>query len=83
MDYLVLSPEQLAAVLNGRRKQSNKTQADAAALVGLLPKTVSALENKPQRSSIETLFKYLSALDFEMVLRTKEDSAESKKKLEW
>jgi HTH-type transcriptional regulator/antitoxin HipB len=83
MDYPVLSPEQLAAVLYGRRKQSNKTQADAAALVGLLPKTVSALENKPQRSSIETLFKYLPALDFEMILRPKEDSAASKEKLEW
>ncbi|MEI6692062.1 MAG: hypothetical protein WCL43_05020 [Chlorobium sp.] len=34
-------------------------------------KTISALETIPERSSIESLFKLISALDLEMVLQPK------------
>ena len=37
----------------------------------MVPKTISALENHPEGSSIESLFKLLSALDLEIVLQPK------------
>lgn len=65
------TPEQLATVLRGQRKASRLTQKQAAALVGLLPKTISALESDPERGSIGSLYKLLSALGLELVLQPK------------
>lgn len=39
--------------------------------VGLLPKTISALDSDPRRSSVASLFKLLSTLDLELVLKPK------------
>ena len=58
-------------VLQGHRKQSRLTQKQTADKVGLLAKTVSALENEPDGVTISSLFKLLSALDLEMVLQPK------------
>lgn len=69
MDYPVRTPDQLAQVLRGRRKTQGLTQKAAGGAVGLLPKTVSALEMSPAKSSIASLFKLLSALGLELVLR--------------
>ncbi len=71
MEYAVLTDFQLAKTLRNRRTELKLTQKDAAVKVGLLPKTVSALENHPERCSIESLMKYLSALDLKIVLKTK------------
>lgn len=65
------TPEQLAAVLRGQRQTSNLTQKQAAALVGLLPKTISAFESDPERGTVGSLYKLLSALGLELVLQTK------------
>ncbi|QEN09843.1 XRE family transcriptional regulator [Oceanispirochaeta crateris] len=48
------------------------TQAETARGAGLLPKTVSLLENDPQRSSVGNLFKLLSFLNREVQLLNKE-----------
>lgn len=63
------TPDQLAAVLRGLRKQRGFTQKQAAAKVGLLPKTISAMESDPARASVRSLYKLLSALDVELVLK--------------
>ena len=63
------TPKQLAMVLNGYRKKLKLTQKQAAENVGLFPKTISALENSPDSSSIASLFKLLSALGLELVLK--------------
>ena len=65
------TPKQLAMVLNGYRKKLKLTQKQAAENVGLFPKTISALENSPDSSSIASLFKLLSALGLELVLKPK------------
>lgn len=65
------TPEQLAAVLRGQRQASKLTQKQAAALVGLLPKTISGLESDPERNSVGSLYKLLSALGLELVLQPK------------
>jgi len=79
MDYLILTPTQLAAALKDRRKSLGLTQVEAAARVGLLPKTISSLESSPERCSIESLLKLISVLDIELSFTAKprksEDSA--------
>ena len=74
MDSLVLTNRQLAMALKARRKSLGLTQVQAASRVGLLPKTISALEVCPERASVESLYKYLSALDMEVYLHRKEDT---------
>lgn len=65
------TPEQLATVLRGQRQASKMTQKQAAALVGLLAKTISAFESHPERGSVGSLYKLLSALGLELVLQPK------------
>lgn len=75
MDSLVLTNRQLALALRARRKSLGMTQVEAASRVGLLPKTVSAMESHPERASVESLFKYLSALNMEVYLHRKEETS--------
>ncbi|KFN47785.1 helix-turn-helix domain-containing protein [Arenimonas metalli] len=76
------TPEQLATVLRGQRQASKLTQKQAAALVGLLPKTISAFESDPERGSVGSLYKLLSALGLELVLQPKA-SPQSPTDSEW
>jgi len=69
MDYIARTPTQLGQILRGCRRQKRLSQTEAGNRVGLLAKTVSALESNPERSTIESFFKLLSALDLELVLR--------------
>lgn len=77
------TPEQLASVLRGQRQASKLTQKQAASLVGLLPKTISALESDPERASVGSLFKLLSALGLELVLQPKVGAKPSTSQSEW
>jgi HTH-type transcriptional regulator/antitoxin HipB len=83
MKYTAHTPQQLAQVLRGQRKSRGLTQKSAGARVGLLPKTISSLELTPERSSIESLFKLLSALDLELVLRSKSSDTDQPESQEW
>ena len=83
MKYTAHTPQQLAQVLRGQRKSRGLTQKSAGSQVGLLPKTISSLELTPERSSIESLFKLLSALELELVLRTKSSDTDQPKSQEW
>lgn len=74
------TPKQLGQVLKGQRKLQQLTQKEAAEQVGLLPKTISRLELAPETATVESLFKLLSALRLELVVRSK--SQESSEK-EW
>ena len=71
MDTMAHTPRQLGQVLNGRRKSRQLTQSEAADMVGLLPKTVSRLERATETASVESLFKLLSALQLELVVRSR------------
>jgi HTH-type transcriptional regulator/antitoxin HipB len=73
----VRTTQQLALILQGYRKQGRLTQKQAASSVGMLPKTISAFETDPDRSTIASLFKLLSALNLEMVLQPKNTSQTS------
>lgn len=71
MDAIVRTPDQLAQALRAQRAKKKLTQANAGKNVGLLPKTISGLELSPERSSVASLFRLLSALDLELVVREK------------
>ena len=73
MEYPAQTSDQLAQALRCQRIAKRLTQQRAGAGVGLLPKTVSALETAPHRSTIKSLFKLLSALDLELVLRARDE----------
>ncbi|MGQ0524161.1 MAG: helix-turn-helix domain-containing protein [Betaproteobacteria bacterium] len=81
MEYLARTPRQLREILRGHRRQKRLSQTDAGSRVGLLPKTISLLESEPERSSLESLFKLLSALGLELVLREK--AIKAVRKGEW
>ncbi len=71
MNYTAHTPRQLGQVLRGQRKSQKLTQKEAAQAVGLLPKTISKLELATETATIESLFKLLSALQLEIVVRSR------------
>ena len=83
MENFVFTPQQLAHTLRSRRKALNLTQKEVAGLVGLLPKTISALETEPDRCSVKSLRHLLAALRLELVLNPKSDGEATKRSVEW
>lgn len=71
MKYVVIIVNQLPYTLKSIRKQKPLRQIDIQKRTGMLPKTVSALENHPETVSIESFMKLLSALDLELYLQEK------------
>jgi HTH-type transcriptional regulator/antitoxin HipB len=69
MGDIVRTPQQLSHVLRAHRKQKGFTQKVAGEGVGLLPKTISALEQHADGSSLDSLFRLLSALNLELVIQ--------------
>jgi len=83
MEYNTHTPQQLAQALLSQRKSKRLTQKAAGTPVGLLPKTISALESSPERSSVESLFKLLSTLELELVLRPKSSDTDQTTSPDW
>jgi len=71
VNYLITTDTQLAHTLRERRKSSGESQAAASRRCGLLTKTISLLENHPEKCSVDSLVKYLSYLNLELVLSDK------------
>lgn len=86
MDYVARTPKQLAPILKSCRVQRQLTQQTVGSKVGLKQATVSTLEADAARSSVATLYKLLSALGLELVIRdpqAKPSSSGTKKRAEW
>ncbi|HPE89591.1 MAG TPA: helix-turn-helix domain-containing protein [Spirochaetia bacterium] len=75
MDYIINTPSQLTHALRSARKAQGLSQADAGKSVGLLPKTISALENRPASATVDSFLKLLSALELELILKPKRSSS--------
>jgi HTH-type transcriptional regulator/antitoxin HipB len=71
VDYVARTPAQLGPILRSIRAERGLTQQDAGAKVGLKQSTVSAIERDSAHSSVDTLYKLLSALGLELVVRDK------------
>jgi len=86
MKYLISTLPQLSQALRDVRKSQGLNQDNTGKLVGLLPKTISALENRPGSVTIDSLLKLLSALDLEMVISPKntlDNTADSNTNEDW
>lgn len=82
---LISLPKDLALQVINQRKKLNLSQADVANLVGLKQKTISAFENKPEGTKLETLFLILSAvkLDLSVLSKNQKTTTEAQWKEEW
>lgn len=84
MNYAARTPEQLGSILKSCRTLRGLTQETAGSRVGIKQTTVSAIEANAARTRVETLYKLLSALDLELVIRDKRTGRSSPdKKAEW
>jgi DNA-binding XRE family transcriptional regulator len=66
--FVITNPQQLGPTLKGLRKQKCLTQMQMARQSGLGQKTISLLETEPWRCSVDSLLRYLSAVDVAMSL---------------
>jgi HTH-type transcriptional regulator / antitoxin HipB len=71
MDTIARTPQQLGQALRARRTKLKLSQTDVGLKVGIKQDTVSTLEIHTSSSTVETLFKALSALGLELVVRDK------------
>lgn len=71
---LIHSPKELALFVIDQRKQRKLSQAEVAGLVGLRQSTISAFENNPENTKLDTLFRILSAVHSDMHTLSKDDS---------
>lgn len=85
MDYTARTPEQLGSILRSCRTLRRMTQEAAGKRVGIKQTTVSAIETSAANTRVETLYKLLSALDLELVIRDKRTGrlGAPDKKAEW
>lgn len=72
---IITSPKMLSHVIREFRYKDNTSQTDIAKQVGIKQATVSAFENTPESTKIETLFKILTALELELVVQPRPTSA--------
>jgi HTH-type transcriptional regulator / antitoxin HipB len=63
---IVHSANEMAESIRDRRKRQQLSQSEVGDRVGMKQATVSAFENKPASTKLETLFKILAALDLEL-----------------
>lgn len=68
MAFVITSQQQIGPTLKGLRKQKGLTQIQLARQSGLGQKTISLLETEPWRCSVDSLLRYLSAVDAAMSL---------------
>ena len=78
---VIATTAQLGQAICNARHAAKLSQVALGQKVNVLQKTVSALENNPAGVQTETVYKILSALDLEMVLRKK--PVDPEKKDEW
>jgi HTH-type transcriptional regulator/antitoxin HipB len=81
MNTVTRTPQQLGQSLKARRAKLQLSQTEVAAKVGMKQNTVSVLEISTSSSSVESLFKVISALGLELVVREKSKSPSSSQ--EW
>jgi len=79
------SPQALAQFVINQRKKLKLSQEEVGNRVGLKQKTISAFENRPEGTKIDTLFDILSAVNLDLNISPKNEDAsiQSEWKEEW
>lgn len=71
----ITTAKMLAHTLKEYRYNHQLSQAQVALQAGVKQTTVSAFENNPERSKVETLFNLLAALELEITLSPRKQAA--------
>jgi HTH-type transcriptional regulator / antitoxin HipB len=71
MDYIARTPQQLGAVLKAARERQALSQTKIGVKAGFAQSKISLIENHTVSTSIDILYKTVSALGMEIVLRDK------------
>lgn len=69
MDYAARTPRQLGAILKASRTKRGLTQSVVGSKVGIRQAQISDIENHGADITVDTLYRLLSALGLELVLR--------------
>jgi HTH-type transcriptional regulator/antitoxin HipB len=80
MDHVARTPQQLGQVLKACRKRRQLTQTTVGSRVGVRQAQISSIETHGAGITVDTLYKLLSALGLELVLR---DMQPRSSKSEW
>ncbi|MDB1145354.1 MAG: helix-turn-helix domain-containing protein [Alcaligenaceae bacterium] len=73
---IITTPRTLAVYLRDYRKRQKLSQSEIANKVGLRQATISDFEKNPDKVTIETVLKIVSALELEIQLNTKPNHEE-------
>ena len=71
METIARTPQQLGHALRSRRTKLKLSQAEVGGKSGIKQDTVSTLEIHTPSTTVETLYKVLSVLGLELVVREK------------
>ena len=77
METTARTPQQLGQALRSRRATLKLSQTDVGSKAGIKQDTVSTLEIHTPSSTVETLYKALSILGLELVVREKAQGTHS------
>lgn len=77
METVARTPQQLGQALRSRRAKLKLSQTDVGSRAGIKQDTVSTLEIHTPSSTVETLYKALSILGLELVVREKAQGTHS------
>lgn len=75
-EILATSAEQLGQILKGFRKDLELTQEQVGQKGGFHQKEISKMENGMGRTTVERLFRLLSALELELIVRPRDTKLE-------
>lgn len=71
------NPKELAMFIKSYRKKQGLKQSDVSDAVGLKQATMSAFENNPATTKIDTLFRILSATNLDIHITLKNETTDS------
>ena len=71
---VITTAKMLSHVIREFRYQGDLSQTDVAKLAGTTQARISAFENEPERTKLETLFKILAGLELELIVQSRKKS---------
>ncbi|WP_093388502.1 helix-turn-helix domain-containing protein [Rugamonas rubra] len=83
MKQILSISQQMGPMLQAARKSAGLSQAELARRLGISQSRLSAMELCPGSISLDQLLKLLSALNFELLVQTKEGSKVDSSASEW
>ncbi|RDF03213.1 helix-turn-helix domain-containing protein [Aggregatibacter aphrophilus] len=72
---VITTAKMLSHVIREFRYQGALSQTDVAKLAGTTQARISAFENEPERTKLETLFKILAGLELELIVQPRKKSS--------